>query len=255
MTGERALVLLREGSASGQANMRRDLELLHACADGLIGGAVRLYSFSPPCLTLGSTQPMSHVDTAACARDGVDIVRRPSGGRAVLHDQEVTYAVVCHTADSSFGGSVLTSCARIHQAVALGLGRLGLQARPHGWEGDFAARARRAAALADCFATPAAHELVDGHGRKLVGSAQHRYGNALLQHGSIPLDAPVAGRYLLESAGFERSSVRTVLGRQVTAAEVEAALIDGFHRVLGARLQAAARQPEAAPDHALDTTS
>src|SRR5450759_3314204 len=75
--------------------MLRDLALLDACARGEIRGAVRLYGFQPACLSLGRMQPVSDVDTEACVRDGVDVVRRPSGGRAVLHDQEVTYSVVC----------------------------------------------------------------------------------------------------------------------------------------------------------------
>ena len=106
--------------------MLRDLALLDACVRGEIAGAVRLYGFSPACLSLGRMQSIDDVNLEACARDGVDVVRRPSGGRAVLHDQEVTYSVVCRATDPVFGGRVLESCSRIHDAVAVGLKLLGV---------------------------------------------------------------------------------------------------------------------------------
>src|SRR5437016_10259769 len=90
-----ALTLMLDPPARGDVNMARDLALLDECVRGEIAGAVRLYSFSPACVSIGRLQPLSDVDGERSARDGVDVVRRPSGGRAVLHDQEVTYAVVC----------------------------------------------------------------------------------------------------------------------------------------------------------------
>src|SRR5579872_6761417 len=127
---DQRLPVLLDAPAPGEDNMRRDLELLDVCARGAIPGAVRLYAFSPPCLSLGRMQPIDDVDLDACARDGVDVVRRPSGGRAVLHDQEVTYSVVCRSTDPIFGGRVLESCSRIHEAVATGLAVLGVRAFP-----------------------------------------------------------------------------------------------------------------------------
>jgi len=222
--------------------MRRDSGLLHACSRGAIAGAVRLYSFSPACLSLGRLQDCDDVDAAACERDGVEVVRRPSGGRAVLHDQEVTYAVVCRTDDADFGGAVLDSCARIHQAVALGLARLGVATSAHGVSADERAAALSRSAGADCFARPSAHELIDDRGRKLVGSAQARLGGALLQHGSVLLAPPRAGVYLRSrgprSAG---GGLRELLGRDVSVEELGAALVGGFTAVLGSRLRPSAR--------------
>ena len=74
------LELIIDAPAPGEENMRRDLSLLDACARGEIPGAVRLYGFDPACLSLGRMQPLDDVDLEACARDGVDVVRRPSGG-------------------------------------------------------------------------------------------------------------------------------------------------------------------------------
>src|ERR1039457_4034277 len=123
----RRLKLIIDAPAPGEENMRRDVSLLDACARGEIPGAVRLYGLRPACLSLGRMQPLDDVDLEACARDGIDVVRRPSGGRAVLHDQEVTYSVVCRSTDPIFGGRVLESCSRIHEAVAAGLAYLGVR--------------------------------------------------------------------------------------------------------------------------------
>jgi lipoate-protein ligase A len=234
------LELIIDAPAPGVENMRRDLALLDACARGEIPGGVRLYGFAPACLSLGRMQPMSDVDLEACARDAVDVVRRPSGGRAVLHDQDVTYSVVCRSSDPIFGGRVLESCAHIHDAVATGLEILGVRTTPRAMPADLRRDARDGAAVADCFARPAAHELLDDQGRKLVGSAQARRAGALLQHGSVLLEPPRAAGYLL-SEGRESATptlggvgVREILGRRVSREELVDALAAGFRRALAA---------------------
>ncbi len=231
---ERRLDLIIDSPAPGVENMRRDLELLDACARGEIPGAVRLYGFEPACLSLGRMQPMDDVDLAACARDGVDVVRRPSGGRAVLHDQEVTYSVVCRSTDPVFGGRVLESCARIHGAVAGGLEVLGVHTMPRSLPADLRRDAREGASVADCFARPAAHELLDEQGRKLVGSAQARRAGALLQHGSVLLEPPRAAAYLRGAPVLTLGGVgvRELLGRDVSREELIDALAAGFRLAL-----------------------
>jgi lipoate-protein ligase A len=228
------LELLIDDPAPGEENMRRDIALLDACARGEIPGAVRLYGFAPACLSLGRMQPLDDVDLAACARDGLDVVRRPSGGRAVLHDQEVTYSVVCRSTDPVFGGRVLEACSRIHEAVASGLALLGVSTTPRAMPANLRRDAREGAAVADCFARPAAHELLDHRGRKLVGSAQARRAGALLQHGSVLLDSPRAAAYLHGDAGSTAGGVgvRELLGRQVSREELVAALAAGFRGAL-----------------------
>jgi lipoyl(octanoyl) transferase len=228
------LELIVDAPAPGEENMRRDLALLDACARGEIPGAVRLYGFFPVCLSLGRMQPLDDVNVEACARDGVDVVRRPSGGRAVLHDQEVTYSVVCRSTDPVFGGRVLESCSRIHEAVASGLATLGVQLTPRALPANLRRDAREGAAVADCFARPAAHELLDDRGRKLVGSAQARRAGALLQHGSVLLESPRAAGYLRGETAPTLGGVglRELLGHQVSRAELVDALAAGFRRSL-----------------------
>lgn len=231
------LALIIDAPAPGEENMRRDRSLLEACAQGDIAGAVRLYGFRPACLSLGRMQPSSDVDLEACARDGVDVVRRPSGGRAVLHDEEVTYAVVCRADDPVFGGRVLESCARIHEAIAAGLALLGVRTAARALAADLRRDAREAGAIADCFARPSAHELLDDRGRKLVGSAQARRAGALLQHGSVLLEPPHAAPYLrsADPTPYPGTSVREAAGRRVERDELVDALAAGFAPYLDRR--------------------
>jgi lipoate-protein ligase A len=226
MLEEPPLTLSVDPPMPGAENMRRDAELLAGVAAGA-PGAIRLYGFSPPCLSIGRLQDAADVDVAACARDGVVVVRRPTGGVAVLHDEEVTYAVVCAAGHPVFGGDVLTSCARIHAAVGRGLAALGVAVRAHGAAADERAAARERAAVAS-------HELLSLDGRKLVGSAQARRGAALLQHGSVLLDPPRAAAYLRRQCAGERrgTGVRELLGRRVTREELAAALARGFREAL-----------------------
>ena len=239
----RADCVVIEGPGSGANHMRLDSELLRRCAISGLGVGIRLYWFAPPCLSVGRLEPESDVDLEACARDGVDVVRRPSGGRAVLHSDEVTYAVVCRVDDPDFGGDVMTSCARIHAGVAAGLQLLGVATVPHQMPAVTRREAASVAARADCFARPAAHELLDASGRKLVGSAQARHGRALLQHGSILLSPSRAARYLRpEVAGAADPSarqpspgLRSLLGRDLSPTAVAVALADGFRQIMCAK--------------------
>lgn len=238
----RADRLVIDGAAPGSEHMRRDTDELRRCASGETAGSVRLYWFAPACLSLGRLEPLSDVDVDVCAGDGVDIAHRPSGGRAVLHEDEVTYAVVCRRDDPHFGGDVMISCARIHAAIAAGLAFLGVDTVPHALETLSRRAARTRAAQADCFARPGAHELLDIGGRKLVGSAQARRGQALLQHGSVLMSPSRAARYLRRAA-FETTEsngnqpppspgLRALAGRDLTRIEVAQALAEGFRQIV-----------------------
>jgi lipoate-protein ligase A len=151
----------------------------------------------------------------------MDVVRRPTGGRALLHDREVTYAVA---APQSAGEPLRESYARINRLLLAGLQALGVAAR--------VARPAGRAPLPDgapCFETPTAGELVLD-GAKLVGSAQWREGGALLQHGSILVDddqarlAELASRPL--PAVPRAATLHAALGRVPTTDEVADALFD-----------------------------
>jgi lipoate-protein ligase A len=159
--------------------MARDMALLRRARDS--GETVfSVYGWTSPTLSLGRNQRAKGCyDLDRMRSAGVDVVRRPTGGRALLHNREVTYSV---TARVEAGDTLRDSCDRINRILLNGLQKLGIEA-------SVAAPDSRAARPTDapCFATPARGELIAG-GRKLVGSAQWRADGALLQHGSILIE-------------------------------------------------------------------
>jgi lipoate-protein ligase A len=165
---------------------------------------LRLYRWDPPTLSVGRNQPITHV--------GVPIVRRPTGGQAVWHEHEVTYAVAGPIA---FFGSLRTAYSSIHNRLAAALRTLGVDAVL-----ALAVRPPPAGRPASCFSVPVGGEILV-QGRKLVGSAQVRRGDAFLQHGSILLD----GSQQRVSAETRETTLRAVLGRAVSFDEVTAAIV------------------------------
>jgi lipoyl(octanoyl) transferase len=171
--------LLDTPPAPGAWNMAVDSALLESVRDGA-APVLRFYRWAPACLSLGRNQPArSRYDLDALLARRIEVVRRPTGGRAVLHDRELTYAVVLPA--DALGGQKRCYAA-VNRALARGLRALGVAAELQ------PATGRRAAApsLAPCFQEPAEGELVVS-GRKLVGSAQRRADGVLLQHGSLLL--------------------------------------------------------------------
>jgi lipoate-protein ligase A len=169
---------------TGAANMALDSAILAAVEAGHAPPTVRIYGFDPPALSLGYAQPDTDIDRDACARLGVDVVRRPTGGRAVLHDRDLTYAVVGPIADPRFGGTLASTYQTIAEALCSALVALGAP--------DVVLAPRRAGAFAEaaCFAAPARAEILLA-GRKVAGSAQRRGRRAFLQHGSVLLDPDI----------------------------------------------------------------
>lgn len=174
------LHIVREPDRDGAFHMQRDAALLEAAATRGIA-VLRLYSWTPPCLSLGFMQRADDlVDLDACRRAGVDVVRRPTGGRAVLHWEEITYALAAPVGEPRFGSTLAETQRRIGRCLAAGLERLGVAtslSRP-------ALDPERRLLRTPCFASPGRAELMV-HGRKLAGSAQRRTARSFLQHGSL----------------------------------------------------------------------
>jgi lipoate-protein ligase A len=145
-----------------------------------------MYAWDPPCLSLGRAQPIDVVDEPALAAEGWDWVRRPTGGRALLHADELTYAVVAPDRLPAVAGGVLASYRELSRGLLAGLERLGLHPDPpaHATLSD----ADRSNPV--CFEVPSAYEITVG-GRKLIGSAQLRRRGVVLQHGSLPLEGDI----------------------------------------------------------------
>lgn len=167
--------LIYDKPTSGVRNMAVDAALLHSGTPTL-----RLYGWSPACLSLGYGQRSSEVDMAAVERYGWQVVRRPTGGRAILHADEVTYSLTLPIDDPIAQGGIIDSYRRISAGLMAGLATMGLMADPP----QEAESAYGSGAI--CFETPAHYEIAV-RGRKLIGSAQVRRKHALLQHGSLPL--------------------------------------------------------------------
>jgi lipoate-protein ligase A len=191
------MILWCDNGHSALENMRRDaalLDRLDAAVDGTPGAepVLRLFGFTPPGITLGRAQdPERTLDLDRCRSDGVLWAVRPTGGRAIFHDEEWTYSLAARIADSEWGGRLDAAYERASRLVHASLIRLGIPAE--------LVRARRPQADArapleppndparrSCFAATARHE-IELAGRKLVGSAQRRTAGALIQQGSVLL--------------------------------------------------------------------
>jgi len=228
-------------------NMALDAAVAWGVGEGLAPSTLRVYRWEPAAVSVGYAQrPEAAVDRDACARRGLAVVRRPTGGRAVLHDGDVTYAVAVPRRGPWAGLSVAATCRAIHEAVAAGLRRLGV---PAALAGPRPAREGGRGSL--CFATVSSHEVTAG-GRKLVGSAQRRFHAAVLQHGSIPLtmDARRLASLAPRGSGDDAEvlaramvSLAEALGRVPDGAEVAAALAAGFAETFGILLRGAGYHP------------
>ncbi len=196
-------------------------------ADRTGAAFLRLYRWDPPCLSLGRNEP-------AIDGGGIATVRRPTGGRAVWHEHEVTYAVAAPIA--AFG-RLRDAYRAIHERLAAALRSLGANVTLAGDRPT----ARRLDGPTSCFATSVGGEIL-AHGRKLVGSAQVRHGSAFLQHGSILLDGSqemVRDVSREQGRGSGETTLRQTLGRAVSFEEVCAAILATW----GDRLVRSARPP------------
>ncbi len=166
-----------DGLRTGAVNMSTDARLLeeHQSGDDPI---LRIYRWHPAAVSYGYHQSESDFDQAQIAHEGWELVRRPTGGRAILHAEELTYAVIGTSPSILFGGSLHETYMKINQALVGFLERQGLA--PDISIGESLTEARGAV----CFQSAGQHEITLGE-RKIIGSAQRRRGDVFLQHGSI----------------------------------------------------------------------
>jgi len=174
--------LIEHPSAQGSWNMAVDEAILESVYSGESPPTLRLYAWQPACLSLGHAQPYAEVDTEALTANGWDIVRRPTGGRAILHVDELTYAVIAPETDPRVKGGVLESYLRLSQALLASLQLLGL--RPQVEEKESNGNKRKPNPV--CFEVPSNYEITVND-KKLIGSAQARRKEGILQHGALPL--------------------------------------------------------------------
>jgi lipoyl(octanoyl) transferase len=239
--------LLITPPARGAWNMAVDEAVQAGCGQGTSQPTLRLYAWDPPCLSLGYTQPISDVDPLALSHAGWDLVRRPTGGRAILHTDELTYSVCAHQDEPRLAGSVLESYRRLAQALLAALHGLDIpaQALP---EPAGAAHPASGSAEPVCFEAPSNYEITI-NGKKLIGSAQSRRMGAVLQHGSLPLGGDLtritrvlaypdeerrqqAAQRLLQRA----ATAEAVRGRRLEWSQAAEAFVQAFAETLNIEL-------------------
>lgn len=224
--------LIIDGATDGISNMAIDAALLDEVEESPGPRTiVRFYGWKRPTISLGRNQKVeTAVDTGYCKSHGIDIVHRPTGGRAVLHDDELTYAVISN--DSSyFGDTIYGNYKRVSEALCIGYNRLGVRA-------VLAPETRKACPTNNsgdppCFISPSRYELMAG-GRKIVGSAQRRIRRTFLQHGSMPITCnreALARATRVPDASIldqEMAGIAEFLSQRPTLAELTGAFIRGF---------------------------
>lgn len=234
LTPEWALIV--DPPATGAVNMARDRELLDQLVAGERPATLRFYSWSPACISLGLGQREEILDLDAVRAAGLDVVRRPTGGQALLHDRELTYSVVASQQDLVVGGTLMQSYHAISEALLAGLAELGISGEGAPCE------PRPASGLTPvCFASASAEEVLVG-GRKLLASAQWRSRGAFLQHGSLLVEdrqGDLPG-LMSDPAARQARPVSVSLSELMTDVPAPEGLVEvlsrGFQAVLGIHL-------------------
>ena len=232
--------LLRDGDLPGAHNMARDVALLESVSEGRGAPALRLYGWSPSCLSLGRHQGTDAADLNFCAEHGIDVIRRPTGGRALLHHLELTYTLVAPLGQAPIPRHLQEAYRLICEPLVHASRSLGVDAELT--SGEVNLQLPSPASTVPCFQAPAGGEVVVA-GRKLIGSAMRSHGGAILQHGAILLDWDSelqAGSMGLEDDRFLRPSITTFteqLGSAPARDQIESALINAFSHHLGVRFE------------------
>lgn len=227
--------------------MAVDEQLVRSVGTGASLPTIRVFGWRPPGVSFGYAQKIAReVDLQAAKDRGIDIVRRPTGGRAVLHWNELTYSVVCPANHPTLGGNITDVYRAISTCLVAGLHHLGIDARLE--PGRSPVPSPRGKDLTSpCFSSTSQYEItLDG--RKLVGSAQRRMGDVVLQHGSLLIgpehkqvvDLMPAGRQRLIDAYAEQLETHTIslheAGHPLTFEDVTGGMRSGFETTLNADL-------------------
>ena len=230
--------------AAAAENMAIDEAVFRKNIRGESPPTLRFYGWQSPALSIGYFQDYrKEVDDEACRKFGVEVVRRPTGGKAVLHERELTYAVVAGAETGLFPPDILKTYLVIGRCLAAGLAGVGIRAEMK----EDGRRPPDGALPSACFSFSSRYELLVG-GRKICGSAQMRSQGAFLQHGSLltafdPLrtcEVMLPHRRLEKEADRLRNAVTSVGEQAGPALDEEGlrrALREGFERTLGIRFR------------------
>ncbi|MBF0458920.1 MAG: lipoate--protein ligase family protein [Nitrospirae bacterium] len=217
-------------------NMAIDEALALMVEAGSAPPTLRFYGWTAPSVTIGAFQGIGSINTEACVRRNIPIVRRPTGGRAIVHDDELTFSFSTGTQRAPFSESLLHNYKAIGAAFFLAFTRLGLNCEMTN------RRLRRieaspATANPMCFIAASFSEITI-EGKKILGAAQRRYRGALLEQGSIPLSV----NHTLHSEVFGAGSYDAGIAglrefdSSITLSSVASAVIEAFEEVFNVRL-------------------
>jgi lipoyl(octanoyl) transferase len=233
--------LIIDPGHAGPTNMAIDEAILETVGAENSPPTLRLYSWQPACFSLGQAQSAADADLDRLRERGWDIVRRMTGGRAILHVDEMTYSVALPKTHPLMAGSIIDSYCRLSSALLTALEQLGLNA--HADERYETAQKTQAGPV--CFEVPSTYEIT-ANGKKLIGSAQVRRYSGALQHGSLPLHGDISricDALMFESEesrqqARERVSARATtladaLGTTITWEQTAAALESAFASTFG----------------------
>lgn len=227
--------LIVDNALSGPLNMAIDQAILESVGARQEYPTLRLYRWKPACLSLGYNQPYQDVDAVCIDAEGYQLVRRVTGGKAILHIDELTYSVAVPKDSPFAAGSIVESYKRLSKALMRGLELIGtsVQSLPKNdaLSGDTGPV---------CFEVPSDYEITAA-GKKLIGSAQVRRGQGVLQHGSLPLHGDIgriadvlrfpdetARAHARQRIDERATTLENVLGVAPTWNDVAQAVIQGF---------------------------
>ena len=232
--------LISTPPAHGTWNMAVDESILEHAGGGKVLPTLRLYAWEPPCLSLGHAQSFMDVDKARLKSYGWVVVRRMTGGRAILHTDELTYSVIGPVDEPRLTGSILESYNRLAQALLAAVLNLGLPVEMKEGKADSSGQLNPI-----CFEVPSTYEITV-NGKKLIGSAQARRRDGVLQHGSLPLTGDlsriVQALVFPDDASRQRAAerlllrattVESVLGQVVNWEKAKQAFVQAFESQLG----------------------
>ncbi|WP_127580052.1 lipoate--protein ligase family protein [Paenibacillus koleovorans] len=199
---------IHSGNNSPAKNMAVDEAILTAVSEGLVPPTVRFYGWDPATLSIGYFQKAElEVDFDEVARQGVGFVRRATGGRAVLHDRELTYSIIVSEEYPGMPRTVNEAYRVLSEGLVLGFRKLGLSAEMVSLASEEEKEKYSTVGSAACFDSPSWYELVV-EGRKVAGSAQTRQKGVVLQHGSILLELDTEQLFSLLRFSSERIKQR-----------------------------------------------
>ncbi len=239
---------LDTGFLSGYENMAIDEAVFLSCQQGKSLPTIRLYGWTPPAVSLGYFQKAENaINFEACKRRGVDVVKRLSGGRAVLHDKELTYSLICPEGTPPFGKTILETYRTISLCLISALKNLNLDVKWVTSKEKHSSFRHLNDKTVSCFSSPSWYEITV-EGKKICGSAQKRGGGVWMQHGAILLEHDVemlvevlksgkSKQEFMDEIFSSTTSINNHLGKKIDFYELKALVLKGFETNLGIILE------------------